>query len=448
MAVNVIKISRISPETNSVEPLILPLTFFDLLWIKSSPTKRVTFYRLTESSHDAFYSVILPKLERSLSLTLTHFLPLSGHLKWNPQDPKPHIVVFPQDTVSLTVAESSADFSRISDKGLRPEAELRALVPKLPVSSDSASVLSLQITLFPNQGFCIGSADHHAVMDGQTAAKFHKSWAHICKYGTIQQDFHLPTLLDRSIINVPAGLEPKILELMSYLDKDNARSLRLSPFKEVDDDVVRITLEINQENVHKLKERAKNESTYSADLHLSTFVVTFAFVWTCMVKTRGGEPDRPVRFRYAADFRNRLDPPVPETYFGNCVVSVVLDEYKAKMFLGEDGFVNGVKILSDSVKGCVSRGIESIWEQYEEGKKNFKMGTQVLSVSGSNQFGIYGSDFGWGRPVNTEVMSIYGNNQISMSARRDGTGGVEIGVSLKKCEMDVFISLFTNGLDN
>lgn len=45
-------------------------------------------------------------------------------------------------------------------------------------------------------------------------------------------------------------------------------------------------------------------------------------------------------------------------------------------------------------------------------------------------------------------MSIYGNNQISMSARRDGTGGVEIGVSLKKCEMDVFISLFTNGLDN
>lgn len=122
-----------------------------------------------------------------------------------------------------------------------------------------------------------------------------------------------------------------------------------------------------------------------------------------MVKTRRGEPDRPVRFRYVADFRNRLDPPVPETYLGNCVVSIVLDEYKAKMFLGEDGFVNGVKILSDSVKGCGSRGVESIWEQYEEGKKNFKMGTQVLSVSGSNQFWIYGSDFGWGRPVNTEI---------------------------------------------
>lgn len=103
------------------------------MWLKRNPTERVTFYRLTDSSRDSFYSDILPKLERSLSLALIHFLPLSGHLKWNPQDPKPHIVVLQQDTVSLTVAESSADFSCISNKGLRPESELRALVPELPV---------------------------------------------------------------------------------------------------------------------------------------------------------------------------------------------------------------------------------------------------------------------------------------------------------------------------
>ncbi|CAH8312218.1 unnamed protein product [Eruca vesicaria subsp. sativa] len=445
MALNVIKTSRISPATTLLEPLILPLTFFDLMWLKLNPTERVTFYRLTEaSSHEAFYSMILPKLERSLSLTLTHFLPLSGHLKWNPQDPKPHIVVLPQDAVSLTVAETNADFSRLSSKGLRPETELRPLLPPdLHVSSDSVSVVSLQITLFPNQGFCIGTKVHHVVMDGKTGSKFHKTWAHICKHGTMTtpRDFILPTLLDRSVINVPSRLEQKVLELMS--DKDSC--LKLSPCKELYDDVFRITLDVSQENVDKLKERAKNEC--SDDLHLSTFVVTFAYVWTCMVKARGGgEPDRPVRFRYAVDLRNRLVPSVPETYFGNCVIPIVLGEYKAKMFLGEDGFLNGVKILSDSVKGCGSRGVESLWEQYEEGKKNLKMGTQVLALTGSNQFGIYGSDFGWGRPVNTEVMSIYGNNMFSMSARRDGTGGVEIGVALKKCEMDVFISLSTGGL--
>ncbi|ESQ51398.1 hypothetical protein EUTSA_v10017968mg [Eutrema salsugineum] len=449
MALNVIKISRVSPATNSVEPLIIPLTFFDLMWLKRNPTERLTFYRLTESSRDCFYSLILPKLERSLSLALTHFLPLSGHLRWYPQDPKPHIIVLPGDTISLTVAETSADFSFISGKGLRHETELSPMVPKLPVSSDFASVFSVQITLFPNQGFCIGTTVHHAVMDGQTGAKFHKSWAHICNHGTIPQDFHLPMLLDRSVINVPAGLELKMLELMSCLaeDKDSARTLKLSPFKDIDDDVVRITLGLSQENIEKLKEHAKNEASGS-DLHLSTFVVTYAYVLTCMVKTRRGDADRPVRFRYVADFRNRLDPVVPETYFGNCVLSIVLKEYKAKTFLGEDGFVNGVKILSDSVKSCGSREVESIWEQYEEGQKNMKSGTQVLSITGSNQFGVYGSDFGWGRPVNTEVMSIYRNNQFSMSKRRDEPCGVEIGISLKKCEMDVFLSLFTNGLHN
>lgn len=101
MALNMIKISRVSHATNSVTPLFLPLTFFDLLWLKHHPIERVTFYKLSESSsHDSFFSTILPKLEQSLSLALTNFLPLSGHIKWDPQDPKPHVIIFPQDTVS------------------------------------------------------------------------------------------------------------------------------------------------------------------------------------------------------------------------------------------------------------------------------------------------------------------------------------------------------------
>ncbi|KAG7633036.1 Transferase [Arabidopsis suecica] len=162
----------------------------------------------------------------------------------------------------------------------------------------------------------------------------------------------------------------------------------------------------------------------------------------------GGSVDRPIRFIYAADFRNRLDPPVPLTYFGNCVLPIDFNGYEATTFLGEDGFVNGVEILSDSVKGLGSRSLESVWEVYEEGTKNMKVGTKVLTVTGSNQFGIYGTDFGWGRPVNTDVMSLYKNNSFSMSARRDEIGGVEIGVSLKRCEMIVFLSLFSNGFDN
>ncbi|KAL0897686.1 hypothetical protein Bca101_081647 [Brassica carinata] len=428
MALNVIKVSRVSPATDSIAPLILPLTFFDLLWVNFKPTERVIFYKHTELSHDSFYSLILPKLEESLRLALAHFLPLSGHLKWDPQDPKPHIVIFPQyDTLSLTVAETTtdADFSRVSGKGLpRHRTELRPLVPELPVSSDSASILALQITLFPDQGFCIGFAVNHAAVDGQTVVNFLKSWAHICKYGgEIPQDFHLPMLLDRTVIDLPAELELKILELL--------RTPKLPPAKDIIEDVVQITLELSQENVKKLRERAKRESARS-DLHLSTFVVSYAYVLTCMVKARGGDIDGPVSFTYVADFRDRLDPPVSLSYFGNCVVPISLSGHKAKTLLGENGFANGVNILSNSVRGLSSRGVESIWELYEEGLKTMELGVRRLVVAGSNKFGIYGSDFGWGRPVSTENITLSRGTVFTMSERRDETGGVEIGVCLKK----------------
>ncbi|CDY66958.1 BnaC04g56190D [Brassica napus] len=292
-------VASVSLQIPVVLPLLLPLEKFDHIhmWLKRNPTERVTFYRLTDSFRDSFYSDILPKLERSLSLALIHFLPLSGHLKWNPQDPKPHIVVLQQDTVSLTVAESSADFSCIPTKGCVPKLSYALWCP------------SYQFPLTPHLS-CLSRS-----LSSRTKAS-----------PSEPPSTMLPSWTDkrrqnRSIINVPAGLEPKILELMSYLEKGSARSLKLPSFKELND-VVRITLELSQENVDKLKEREPRTSQ-----------LTFAYVWTCMVKTH----------------------------------------------------------------------------------------------------------FGWGRPVNTEIMSIYGNNQISMSARRDGTGGVEIGVSLKKREMDVVL---------
>lgn len=446
MVLNFIKISRINPTLDTFnDPLVLPLTFFDLKWLKGS-FQQVIFYKLLESSRESFDSVILPKLEQSLSVVLGHFLPLAGHLTWDPQSSKPHIIVFPHDTVLLTVLESDADFRSISGKGIRLARELRDLVPELPISYHSPCVLSLQITLFPNQGFCIGIAAHHAVMDGKTMTNFYKSWAHICKshpHGDVGLPDDLTPVLDRKIINVPSCLEAKILEL------ERSRTLKLSPIEDIGHNIVRVTLELTRENVEKLRKRAQSESSQSqSELHLSTFVISYAYMWTCLVKTRGGEGDRPVRLMYAADFRNRLHPLVHETYFGNCVFPIGCFGHKAKTFLGEDGFVKAVEILSDSVKGLGLLGLETLCELYMEGKKKVKLGTQLGSIAGSNHFGLYGSDFGWGKPANTEFVSIDQNEAFSMSERRDESGGVEVGLCLEENEMNIFISLFNNGLEN
>ena len=70
----------------------------------------------------------------------------------------------------------------------------------------------------------------------------------------------------------------------------------------------------------------------------------------------------------------------------------------------DDGFVKAVEILSDSVKGLASQGIESLFEDYVEGTKKIKPGEQFGSVAGSTRLGINGTDFG----------------SFSMLGRRDG----------------------------
>ncbi|CAH2044920.1 unnamed protein product [Thlaspi arvense] len=79
--------------------------------------------------------------------------------------------------------------------------------------------------------------------------------------------------------------------------------------------------------------------------------------------------------------------------------------------------------------------------------KQVKPGTHVESVSGSNRTNVYASDFGWGKPVNHEIVSIDRYPRFTMTERRNEIGGAEIGLCLRKSEMDTFISLFKYGLE-
>nr|VDD12496.1 unnamed protein product [Brassica oleracea] len=238
-------VASVSLQIPVVLPLLLTLEKFDHIhmWLKrtppsespstDSPTHLATPSTpiFSPNSSDPFPSPSSTSFHSPVTSSGTHKI-------------LQHIVVLQQDTVSLTVAESSADFSCISNKGLRPESELRALVPELPVP------------LTPHLSCLSRSLSSRTKASPSEPPSTMPSWTDKRRQ-------------NRSIINVPAGLEPKILELMSYLEKGSARSLKLPSFKELND-VVRITLELSQENVDKLKERAKNESTHvriCMDLH-------------------------------------------------------------------------------------------------------------------------------------------------------------------------------------
>ncbi|KAG5380755.1 hypothetical protein IGI04_028597 [Brassica rapa subsp. trilocularis] len=463
MTIHVVEVSRVTPAPdsdsvlNSANSLTIPLTFFDLPWLVINPAKRLFFYRLTESTREHFHSSILPKLKLSLSLVLRSYLPLAGRLISHPNEPKPSIVVSQNDAVSLTTAETDSDFSLLSSYGQRPAWELHTLIPDLPVSDDSATVLSLQITLFPGQGFSIGVAAHHAVLDGKTSTMFVKAWAHTCKRdNTVVAPLPetLTPSLDRSLIKDTTGLDEQMIKIVRSLNDDGRivgrrRNLSSIPAWERGDDGVFATLVLSRGDVERLRERVENESSSPSELlHLSTLVVAYAYVWTCLVKARGGDMERPVSLLFVADFRERLDPPLPATYFGNCMFPAgCFNSKTAGDFAGEGGFVAAVEMLSGLVKGLSSRKIETIAEEFKIGFDCVGVTSQLGSLAGSTRLGVYESDFGWGRPVKVDVVSIE-RNTISMAERRDESGGIELGLCMKKAEMDIVIGLFNSGLQN
>ncbi|CAH2079818.1 unnamed protein product [Thlaspi arvense] len=448
-SLNIIHVSRVTPSTSdSSESLSLPLTFFDLLWLKHKAVERVIFYQLTHATRSFFDSVIVPNLKSSLSLFLSHYLPLAGKLIWDPLDPKPRIVYSPNDAVFFTVAESNSDFSRLSGNETFPASDLYPLVPELRVSDDSASAVSFQVTLFPNQGFCIGVTTHHAVSDGKTTTTFLKSWAYTCKQPNDPLPEDLIPFYDRTVIKGPTNIDTKVLNTWHSIDKP--RSLKLIPKPPaINSDVVRFTFELTREGIQKLRDRLKRESSSSSkELRLSTFVVTFSYAFTCLIRSRGDDdPNRSVGYRFAVDCRNLINPPIPASYFGNCVFSAVKIPLKAGMFLGKEGFLAAARLISDSIEGLdsnVAWKIPELLETFENAPAEYLL----VSVAGSTRFGVYGLDFGWGKPVKVSIVSIDQRGKISMTESRDGNGGVEIAFALKKQEMDVLIDLLHEGVQN
>ncbi|XVF71257.1 hypothetical protein PTKIN_Ptkin12aG0022200 [Pterospermum kingtungense] len=376
-SVKILETTRVTPSFDSPissKELALPLTFLDISFFKFPPFECVYFYQLTESTSTPFYfsSEILPRLKQSLSLSLLHYLPMAGYFRWPSDSPKPIILYTPNDGISLTVAESNAqNFNTLSGSEAYKANELHPLVPKLMISDDIAAVLSLQITLFPGQGFSIGTTAHRAVVDGKVATMFMKSWAYLCKQGNKGSPSLPPELtpyFDRSVIKDPTRLDLIFLNdwlALTSSDSDpNKKNLKIwGGNTTVPDHLVRATFHFTREDIKKLEEKVLlNMDADTKQLHLSTFVLACAYTGTCLVKAKGGEGDRPVIILFAADWRTRLAPPLPTTYFGNCDLRFK-SSAKASNFMDEKGFLFAVHMLSDLVGGLKKRVLHGVEEK-------------------------------------------------------------------------------------
>ncbi|XP_057436114.1 phenolic glucoside malonyltransferase 1-like [Lotus japonicus] len=444
------QVCPVSPASASGSQKSLPLTFFDILWLRLPPVQRIFFYEFPHPTH-LFFNTLLPKLKQSLSLALGHFFPLAGTLTWPHESNKPIIKSTIDDSVSLTVAESDVDFNHLSGTHQCEATESHHLLSNLTISDEKASVLALQVTLFPNSGLSIGITSHHVVLDGRTSTNFVKSWAYLCsKLGESSSACDLPPELipfyDRGIIKDPCELDTKYVNDWLKQGGPDNRSLMIWDLQ-VPEGSSRGLFHLSRSDIDKIKQlvlsKQKGEKK-KKNLHLSSYVCSVAYAWVCKVKAEEIE-NKYVMLGLNIDGRHHLEPPLPPTYFGNCT-GLRLAIAETREIVGENGMVVAVEVLNEALetlKDGVLSGAENWSSWLLDGLVHFDVKT--IGVAGSPRFEVYSTDFGWGRPKKVEMASIDKTAAFCLSDSKNGDG-IEIGFVSKKEAMEAFTSLFVKGL--
>ncbi|KAL7614996.1 hypothetical protein Lser_V15G05973 [Lactuca serriola] len=445
----VLENSRVSPPPGTVGERSLPLTFLDMIWLSYFPVHQVFFYESTHSKQH-FSETIVPNLKNSLSITLQHFFPFAGNIILFPNasvDKKPQIRHVQGDSVAVSFVECTLDFNDLTGNHPRKCDTFYPLVPLLGRVEQVSDyliipVFSVQVTLFPNSGFSIGITNHHSLCDANTRYNFLKAWSSIAKHGTdefflasgslpfYERVIQYPSSLDEISLNIPGlpaiNMEYQPPHLVSPTDK------------------VRATIVLTKARISGLKNWLSTQLPKQE--YVSSFSVVCAYIWHCIAKShvhigeRKGEDDVE-RFNCMVDWRTRLDPPVPQTYFGNCVGASPTSKIKSTILAGNNGFLTAfelfTKALSDTLKkknGVIVDGERVI--------KTAFLPVPGFNVSGSPKIKFYDLEFGWGKPKRHETISLDYHSSISVNASKESDADIEIGVSLPAKQMDVLLSIF------
>ncbi|KAL8057209.1 hypothetical protein ABFX02_04G169700 [Erythranthe guttata] len=438
MAIKIIEHCHVAPSPDTALEQSLQLLHFDMIWFPFHLMQNLFFYSF-RCSESHFSDTVVPSLKKSLSLTLKHFPPLAGKIIFPLFTGMPVSRYVEGDSVSLTFAASDADLIPLTGNLSRDSDRFHDFVPELPPADYTDTidfyVAAIQVTLFPDQGICIGFTNHHAIGDGLSMIAFLQTWAMITKLNG--DDTHLLTFgqkylpfYDRSA--VPHG------DKLATEHWNNVKTYMptVSLTTELPTNKVRATFVLNEAETLKLKKRGPP--------NVSSFVIVCAYLWTCMAKLANDEvvDDEAEYLACDAHSHGRLNTPLPETYFGNRFELVVAESTHGRL-KGNEGIVFAAEAIEKAIQKTFGGDKKSPDELDILGL----MEKRVLGVGGSPTFDMYGADFGWGRPEKYEAVHIDCDGSVSMCKSREFEGGVEIGLSMSKVEMDAFEVIYRQGLN-
>ncbi|CAM8971066.1 unnamed protein product [Rhodiola kirilowii] len=167
-------------------------------------------------------------------------------------------------------------------------------------------LLAIQFTKLKD-GIALGCAFNHAILDGTSTWHFMKSWAEI---GRGAHTISAQPVLDRlKARNTRVKLDLALPSVTK--EAQPGPKLREKLFRFTESAVDAIKSKVNA-----------TPSDGGEGGGFTTFQSISAHIWAHVTLARRLKPEEVTAFAIFADCRKRIDPPVPETYFGNMIQAI------------------------------------------------------------------------------------------------------------------------------
>ncbi|KAH9289081.1 hypothetical protein KI387_033198 [Taxus chinensis] len=445
-----VKVKRIS----SVAPAIptarhtMFLSNLDLIWLPINKLPRILFYKTSQD-----YFSIVDSLQKSLSQVLVDFYPLAGRLEKGVSG-RPQVDCN-DGGVEFIEASIKVAFHDLEKDGFQHKPFFESLV-RTDRDNHSALFLTIQVTEFEGGGICLGTTFHHVIADGNSFWHFMKAWAECSRGLPVANPPHHARTIFKSQNKRPfSSISYQAHQLLNDRFKgaqifkfttdansqtesaETIHARKYDPKPEEVGEVIWSSFHFTENMIRELKERAGVSSSV---------VAVSAQFWRCIMKAREVAEEESVRFGISADFRGRVNPPLPSTYFGNCICLGSV-QTTAKTLLSEDiSFAAG--LIQEIINSCTrEEQLDYLIEWVESREKDILSLYSELHVclgtymAGSPRFPVYNIDHGWGNPMNVQIVAFRAIGVMVLDGVNDGGKGIVVSTCLPRHRMEVLSRL-------
>ncbi|XP_057805241.1 agmatine coumaroyltransferase-2-like [Salvia miltiorrhiza] len=352
------------------------------------------FDKVTYNQHIAVIYAYNPPTQSNAAIELGLRKALAAYRAWAGrfgEDSGGNPIILLNDG-GIRFVEASVDYALDRTMLLKPSPFLLSLHPDL---KGVAELVQVQLTRFSCGSMVVGFTAHHHVADGHSSSNFLVAWGQATRGLRISP---LP-FYDRMIF--PPRNPPKI-EFQhcgaEYIPRNFKKTYPMIDYNI--DDVVIHKVHYNAEFISKLKAKASTNTK-----RFTTIEALLAHLWRAITRARALNQSDTTRLRISVDGRSRLNPKVPNEYFGNLVlwafattkVKDLLHEplsYAAKLL--HEAII---KVNDDYFKSFIDYANHEVKDEVPNTESSFDpILWPNLEVDSWLRFPFYDLDFGCGGP--------------------------------------------------